>query len=176
MRRHRRRFDRGITICKIHQTVPREKATKRGGKAPPRRGRVLPDDACIECGTIMVERRSALRTKVNGEEIAVPAAAHLHCPKCGEKMFRYDDMKRLGQDSIAIYRKRYGLLSADDVRAIRERFDLTQLELARLLRRGENTVSRWEAGRNVQTGAMDLLLRILRDVPGSIAYLRKHAT
>jgi len=47
--------------------------------------------------------------------------------------------------------------------------------LAKLLRLGANTISRWEAGRNVQTAAMDMFLRLIRDLPGSIQYLRKHA-
>jgi DNA-binding transcriptional regulator YiaG len=66
-------------------------------------------------------------------------------------------------------------LSADDIRSLRERFGLTQAELARLLRLGQNTLSRWEAARNIQTAAMDVLLRVLRDVPGGLEYLRKHA-
>jgi len=61
------------------------------------------------------------------------------------------------------------------MRSIRDRFGLTQQMMARLLRLGGNTISRWEAGRNVQTAAMDLLLRMLRDVPGTYAYLRKNA-
>ena len=87
----------------------------------------------------------------------------------------YQDSKRLGEDAIAIYRRKHGLLSADEIRAIRERFDLTQADLARLLRLGANTVSRWESGRNVQSAAMDMLLRLIRDVPGSIPYLRDRA-
>jgi putative zinc finger/helix-turn-helix YgiT family protein len=123
----------------------------------------------------MVEKRGTLRLPVNGEEIAVPGAAHLACRKCGEIVLRYQDSKRLGEDASAIYRKKHDLLSADEIRAIRQHFDLTQAELARLLRLGANTVSRWESGRNVQTGAMDILLRIIRDLPGSIEYLRDHA-
>jgi putative zinc finger/helix-turn-helix YgiT family protein len=76
---------------------------------------------------------------------------------------------------VAIYRKKHGLLSAEEIRALRERLDLTQADLARLLRLGANTVSRWESGRNVQTAAMDILLRIVRDLPGSVEYLRSHA-
>jgi len=67
------------------------------------------------------------------------------------------------------------LLSADEIRTIRDQFNLTQTDLARLLRLGANTVSRWESGRNVQTAAMDILLRMIRDLPGSIEYLRDHA-
>lgn len=79
------------------------------------------------------------------------------------------------EDAVAIYRRKHGLLSADEIRSLRERFGLTQAELARLLRLGANTVSRWEAGRNAQTSAMDMLLRLIRDLPGSIEYRRDHA-
>jgi putative zinc finger/helix-turn-helix YgiT family protein len=138
-----------------------------------RRGRVLPDDACPNCGTRMLAGR--LRLPVNGEEISVQSARFLGCPKCGEIVLRFQDSKRLHEDAIAIYRKRHGLLSADEIRVIRAQFGLTQASLARLLRLGANTVSRWESGRNVQTAAMDLLLRLIRDLPGSIDYLRSHA-
>ena len=140
-----------------------------------RHTRVLPDGACPVCGTEMVERRGTLRMPVNGEEIAVPSAAHLRCPKCGEVVLRFQDSKRLGEDAIAIYRRNHALLSADEIRAIRERFKITQADLAHLLRLGANTVSRWESGRNVQTAAMDILLRMIRDLPGSLEYLRDHA-
>ncbi len=123
----------------------------------------------------MVEKRGTLRLPVNGEEIAVPSAAHLSCPKCHEVVLRYQDARRLSEDAVAIYRRKHGLLSADEIRALRERFELTQAEFARLLRLGANTLSRWEAGRNAQTEAMDTLLRLIRDVPGSIDYLRGHA-
>jgi putative zinc finger/helix-turn-helix YgiT family protein len=151
------------------------KKTRNRKTSAARRARVLPDDACPACGTQMVERRGTLRLPVNGEEVAVPSAVHLRCPECGEVVLRFQDSKRLGEDAIAIYRRNHGLLSADEIRAIRERFNLTQADLARLLRLGANTVSRWESGRNVQTAAMDILLRMIRDLPGSIEYLRDHA-
>jgi len=141
----------------------------------PTTGQSLPDDACPTCGTLMKETRGRLSLPVNGEEISVPAAAHLKCPKCGEIVLRFQDATRLHEDAIAVYRKKHGLLSADQIRAIRERFELTQADLARLLRLGANTVSRWESGRNVQTAAMDILLRLIRDLPGSLDYLRHHS-
>ena len=147
----------------------------RSRKVPAPRGQGLLDDTCPACGTTMIEKRGRLRLPVNGEEIAVPSAAHLSCPKCGEVVLRFQDSKRLGEDAIALYRKKHGLLSADEIRALRERFNLNQADLARLLRLGANTVSRWESGRNVQSAAMDMLLRLIRDLPGSIDYLRDHA-
>jgi putative zinc finger/helix-turn-helix YgiT family protein len=123
----------------------------------------------------MSEKRASLKFPVNGEEVAVPESPHLSCPKCREVVLRLDDARKLRQRALEIYRQKYRLLSADDIRSTRERFDLTQAELARLLRLGANTISRWEASRNIQTASLDMLLRMLRDVPGSLDYLRKHA-
>ena len=113
--------------------------------------------------------------RVNGEEIAVPDAAHLRCPKCHEVVLRIDQARKLRERALDAYRSRYGLLSADEIRSVRERHRLTQAQLARLLRLGGNTISRWESGRNVQTAAMDVLLRLIRDIPESLRYLKKHA-
>jgi putative zinc finger/helix-turn-helix YgiT family protein len=153
--------------------VMKKTSSKKGHG--PKRGRVLPDDACPRCGTMMKEARGRLKLPINGEEIAVPSATHLKCPKCGEIVLRFQEAKRLHEDASEIYRRKHGLLSALGIRAIRERFNLNQADLAHLLRLGANTVSRWESGRNVQTGAMDMLLRLIRDLPGSIDYLRDHA-
>lgn len=140
-----------------------------------RRPRVLPDDACHECGTMMREQKSTLKLPVNGEQISVPRMSHLACPKCREKVLRLDEARQLHQQALAIYRRKYGLLSSEEIRAVRERLELTQGQFARLLKLGKNTLSRWEAGRNVQSASMDLLLRLIRDVPASLHYLRKRA-
>jgi putative zinc finger/helix-turn-helix YgiT family protein len=140
-----------------------------------RSGIELPPDACPVCGTPMKEKRGKLAFPVNGEDVRVPQATHLACPNGHDPVLRVDDARRLRERALDLYRGKYGLLTAEDIRSLRERFGLTQAELARLLRLGQNTLSRWEAGRNVQTAAMDVLLRVLRDVPGGLEYLRKHA-
>jgi len=151
------------------KSLRKEKASR------PTSRRALAADACPQCATMMTERRSALKLPVNGEDVPVPSAVHLRCPKCDEVALRFSDSRRLQEDAIAIYRRKHGLLSADEIRAIRERFGLTQSELAHLLHLGANTISRWESGRNVQTEAMEMLLRLIRDLPGSIEYIRRHA-
>lgn len=154
-----------------------KKAAKRSirSRSPHRKTVVLPDDACPTCGTITRETRGSLRTPVNGEEVSVPSVSHFKCPKCGEQVLTYTQARRFEEDAVALYRKKYGLLSGDQIRGIREHHRLTQVELAALLRLGPNTISRWEAGRNVQTAALDVLLRLIRDLPASLAYLRAHA-
>ena len=149
--------------------------TSSGSQPRAQRGRLLADNACPECGTPMREKQASLKFPVNGEDIAVTQSPHLICPKCHGVVLRFDDARKLRHRALESYRQKYGLLSADDIRSIRERFGLTQAELARLLRLGANTISRWEAARNVQTASMDMLLRMIRDLPGSLEYLRKLA-
>lgn len=148
---------------------------KQGKKLAPEPGVVLPNDACPTCGTMMKERRSSLSTAVNGEKIVVPRASHLRCPKCAQVLLRLDEVRHLNRAALDIYRRKFGLLSSGEIRSFRERLGLTQIELGRLLRLGSNTISRWESGRNVQTAAMDVLLRLIRDLPASLDYLRHHA-
>ena len=71
------------------------------------RGRVRPDDACPSCGTTMKEARGRLKLPINGEEITVPSASHLKCPKCGEIVLRLQEAKRFHEDAIKIYRRRH---------------------------------------------------------------------
>ena len=144
-------------------------------KSRKKTGKVLPQGSCPSCGTMMKETAGVLRFPVNGEEISVPESPHLRCPKCKEVVLRLDEARKLRERAHDLYREKYGLLSADDIRSLRERLDVTQGELSHLLGLGQNTLSRWEAGRNIQSIAMDYLLRLVRDVPGTLDYLRKIA-
>jgi len=120
-----------------------------------------------------VNRRLAIR--INGEPVAVDAVPHRRCPRCRGAVLTYEEAGAFNQRALETYRHKHNLLSEREIRAIRERLKLTQAALSRLLRLGSNTVSRWEAGRNVQSASMDMMLRLLRDVPGALAYLRRRA-
>lgn len=137
--------------------------------------RVLPSDACPSCGTMMKETEAPMKYRVNGEDVVVPDASHLRCPQCDEVVLRYDEARHLRERALETYRKEHSLLTSAEIRAIRERLGLTQAAFASLLRLGGNTVSRWESGRNVQTAAMDVLMRMIRDVPGNYEYLLQNA-
>jgi len=145
----------------------------RTSRAEVVRDRTRSDDSCPECGSPIRARRTVLKYPVNGEEIAVDRCEHLRCTECGEVVLRLDQARYLREQAHELYRAHHELLAAREIRALRERLGMTQGEFAGLLRLGANTLSRWEAGRNVQSAAMDLLLRLIRDVPGSIEYLRR---
>lgn len=137
------------------------------------RDRTRSEDSCPDCGKPMRPRRTTLKYPVNGEEIAVDQSEHSRCAECGEIVLRMDQARLLRERAHQIYRARHKLLTPAEIRALRERLAMTQVEFAAVLRLGANTLSRWEAGRNVQSAAMDMLLRLIRDVPGSAEYLRR---
>lgn len=136
---------------------------------------VVADDACPTCGTIMLPSTADLSAIVNEEKVTVSGIAHLRCPACDEVLLAYESAKALQERGVDFYRQAHGLLGADEIRALRQQLGLTEAQFAGLLHLGLNTVSRWESGRNVQSGAMDLLLKIIRDVPGTLGYLKQHA-
>ena len=147
------------------------------GYAGPERRKAArpPDDACPTCGTIMRPHRGTRTLPVNGEPMRVPGISYLLCPKCGETLTNYEQTGCLFDRAHELYREKHHLLSPSEIEEIRERHGLTQAALAKLLRLGANTISRWESDRMVQTAAMDVLLRLIRDVPETLKFLRRHA-
>jgi putative zinc finger/helix-turn-helix YgiT family protein len=65
-----------------------------------------------------------------------------------------------------------GLLTPEEIVALRERLGLSQAELAKLTGIGEATISRWERGRLLQNKAMDRYLRLLAANPENVQTLK----
>ena len=62
------------------------------------------------------------------------------------------------------YRVKMGLLTSDEIVAIRENYGLSQVDLAKLLGWGEATISRYES-KAIQDEAYDTMLRLIKDNP-----------
>lgn len=123
----------------------------------------------------MVTRSSTLKLPIHGEEISVRQVGHLNCSRCGERILDARQSRDLHRRALDLYRRKHGLLTAQEIKTIREKNGLSQVELADLLKLGAVTLSRWEAGRFVQSASMDVLLRLISDVPDTLDYLRKRA-
>lgn len=65
-----------------------------------------------------------------------------------------------------------GLLTPDELKALRNRLGLTQRELGDLLQVGEKSYTRWETGRSRPSRSINVLLRALRDGKLTIPYLQ----
>ena len=73
------------------------------------------------------------------------------------------------------YRVKHGLLTSDEIVAIRESYGLSQVDLARLLGWGEATISRYES-KAIQDEAYDTMLRLIKNNPlQTLDFLKKNA-
>ncbi len=99
----------------------------------------------------------------------------LMCDTCGEAFYGpgevVDDLLEAGND----LRRSMGLLVPTEVRALRLRLGLTQVEFEKLLGVGPKTVVRWERGTVCQNRATDTLLRILAECPEAVRVARRRA-
>lgn len=64
-----------------------------------------------------------------------------------------------------------GLMSPEEIEALRERLGLTQDEMSQLLQIGAKTYTRWESGRARPSRSMNVLLCALRDGQLDVNYL-----
>jgi HTH-type transcriptional regulator/antitoxin MqsA len=94
------------------------------------------------------------------------------CPNCGEKYFGPAAV-RVRHAAVS---RALGLLTPQEIQAIRERFGPTQAEFARLTGIGEATISRWERGRVLPNRAMDRYLRLLASNPAIVHTLEALAS
>lgn len=68
-----------------------------------------------------------------------------------------------------------GLLTPDQIKALRKRLGLTQPQISELLQIGEKTWTRWETGRERPSRSINVLLFALNDGKLDAAYLRSVA-
>jgi putative zinc finger/helix-turn-helix YgiT family protein len=130
---------------------------------------------CHKCGGTFQKQHGPFVQTLHGEKIEVPDIDYLRCKSCGETMTDLDNSQKVLEQSRQIYRQRHDLLSPQEIHDIRTRYRLSIEDLAGLLHAELRHVQRWEDGRAVQSRAFDVLLRVLRDLPGSYDLLRQRA-
>ena len=117
------------------------------------------DRYCPECGCERpIETKEITEIfNVRGEQVSVSGNANV-CTECdnplGDKLF--DDLIQKAYDK---YRVLHGMLNAQEIKAIREGYCLTQTLFARILKIGEATLQRYERGSLPSLALHDLLAR-----------------
>ena len=123
---------------------------------------------CPLCDEIheIEERTRIAKTIIKGEEVKYEETYYF-CPNSDEDENEYVTGKMENDNLLNArnaYRKAHGLLTSDEIVAIRESYGLSQVDLAKLLGWGEATISRYES-KAIQDDAYDNMLRIIRDNP-----------
>lgn len=99
--------------------------------------------------------------KVRGDDIKIDAKVVI-CQECKTKVFDEQLDSRNLELAYNIYRNKHNILLPNEVRAIREKYGLSQRALSSLLGWGDITIHRYEAGA-IQDIAHDNLLRLIAE-------------
>lgn len=94
---------------------------------------------------------------VRGEEIEIKSKV-TYCKECGNKVWNPkcdDDNLKIAYN---IYRKNHNLLQPEEITAIREKYEITQITFARVLGLGDKTITRYENGAIQDTAQNNLIL------------------
>ena len=126
---------------------------------------------CCECGHEMVLRHGPMAESYRGEEITVEDVERWECPHCGNDVMDTAEASRVSRELANRYAHVHGLMSPDEILALRKSLRLNQAEFEELLGVSRPAACRWERGSVIQTKTADLLMRVVRDVPGAGAYL-----
>ena len=94
------------------------------------------------------------------------------CNGCGESCSG-PESARVRHEAVC---KAHGLLSPNEIKAIREQRDMSQSQFANLTGISEPSLSRWERGRLLQSKALDRYLRLLASNAENIRLLEKIAS
>ncbi|MBR5789115.1 MAG: DUF4065 domain-containing protein [Lachnospiraceae bacterium] len=129
---------------------------------------------CEECGR-EVETKIIVKNEeytVCGEQVMVEARV-LTCAECGEELFSEELDNETLLSAYNEYRKRHRLLSAEEIKEIREQYQLSQRGFAKLLNWGDKTIYRYENG-SIQDKAHNSLMLFLREPENMRIYLNEN--
>lgn len=96
---------------------------------------------------------------VKGDDITIEVKVR-YCDICGEEIWdeQLDSQSLL--EAYTVYRKKHGLMQPNEIRAIRDKYGLSQVAFARVLGLGEKTITRYENGSIADLAQNNLILLV----------------
>ena len=132
-------------------------------------------DVCPNCeeeSEILVLKR-ACQDVIKGETIE-SEEEFCRCAKCNDE---YQTAEQINKNLIMAcdtYRKKHNLLTSSQIKAIRNKFGVSQTEFAFMLGLGEKTIARYET-KQIQEESNDRLMKLFEDDYNFVLYCLKKA-
>ncbi len=123
------------------------------------------------------ERKRVNTIVIKGVEVSYEERFYF-CANSDEDENEFESGEMLNENLLNArnaYRVKKGLLTSNDIVAIRENYGLSQVDMAKLLGWGEATISRYES-KLIQDEAYDNMLRLIKDNPlAALEFLKKNS-
>jgi putative zinc finger/helix-turn-helix YgiT family protein len=97
------------------------------------------------------------------------------CNYCSENFYSKESERKMDKVFADLRRKKEGLLTSDELTAIRSKNNLSQEQLSQLLGMDPKTLAQYEAGTIIQSRSTDIFLRLIRDNPSNLNYLLNYS-
>ena len=115
---------------------------------------------CPICATGELDFFSAMdEIQYKGQALSVEVEYAI-CQHCGDEMILPEQIKRNDCRTRNAWRKEDGLLTGEEIVALRAQLGITQQEAAEMFGGGANAFSKYERGEVIQSQAMDNLMRL----------------
>jgi putative zinc finger/helix-turn-helix YgiT family protein len=116
---------------------------------------------CAECGKVSVTQatiphQASIKHDGRLYEFPIVELPVDRCEACGEVFFT----NQTADAKSSALRAHLGLLQPEEIRALLQRYGLTQRKFAEHLRMAEESVSRWLNGLSIQSRSLDTLMRL----------------
>lgn len=120
---------------------------------------------CLRCDIVNEYELTTEIRKVTVKGVPVEfEAIKAYCPHCGDPLFVYE-AERINQiRCFDEYKKKKGLLTSEEIIEIRNKYGLSQTDLAKAIMVGKKNIARYEIGK-IQDKSIDLLIRLLDKHP-----------
>lgn len=110
-----------------------------------------------------------------GQTLHMEELEGYECDVCGADPIFEDQIRRNHRRIADAKRSADGLLTGDEIKALRKRFGLSQKQAAALFGGGTNAFSKYERGDVMQSASMDKLMRLTLLDPSQLNRLRQMA-
>lgn len=123
------------------------------------------DLTCVVCGDGRLHlEQSEKETEIEGVKYKIPFRTHW-CEACGSKLGLSEDLRFNARAMRQARKKHVGLLTGEEVRALRKSLDLNQEQAAQLFGGGPVAFSKYENDEVTQSDAMDRLIWLVAKFP-----------
>lgn len=116
-----------------------------------------------------------MRIDYHGQPLVVEGLEANQCDTCGADPVLEDQIRRNQRRITDAKREVDGLLTGDEIVAMRKDLGLSQKDAAELFGGGANAFSKYERGDVMQSVAMDRLMRVTWDNPANLDALQRLA-
>jgi HTH-type transcriptional regulator/antitoxin MqsA len=135
----------------------------------------MKEQTCPICGVgSLIKKIGNEPFEYKGQSTMMTNYVTYACNECGEAIVDNTTLKESGKKLKDFQRQVDGLLNGQQIKAIRMKLGLTQVQLADIVGGGLKSLARYESGQICQSKGMDNLLRILDAYPHTLNIIRKN--